>query len=155
MTGECRKGLAAGCRGALLGFVTVLLVAELAFHNLVARAYYDFNLRRLELIAVMAASAGAQHLPADPGAAVSAARSCAQLNGAALDEIVFIRMSSDERVLTIRLDRRIPKYMVLFFVGSARHDITVTASARRQPTTDSAPHRVQGLDLPIHRSSYF
>jgi hypothetical protein len=136
MTSESRRGLSARCRGAVLGFVMAMLVGELALHNLVAKAYYDFNLKRLELVAVVAASAGARYLPGDPDTAVRITRSSARRNGVARDEIVFVRTSSDNVVLTIRLDRKIPRYMAFLVMGLPARDISVTVSARK-PDVDS------------------
>ena len=130
MTGEPRRRLSIRCRAALLLLVTTLVAGELAVHTLVAKAYYDLNARRLQLIAVMAVRAGVAHLPEDRSLAVWIADSCARSNGVTHDEIVFIRASSDDQILTIRLDRRIPQYLSLFIVGLPSRDITVIASAR-------------------------
>jgi hypothetical protein len=110
--------------------IVVLSVGEVALHTFLTTAYYVTNLRRLQLIAAMAAGAGAEHLPGNPALAVRIARSCANLNGVTGDEIVFIHTSTDNQVLTIRLDQRIPKYFALFAFGLSTPELTVTASAR-------------------------
>ena len=130
MIGGLRKAVSIRRRARLFVLVAALMAGEVAMHTLLARAYYDLNLKRLQLIAVMAATAGAEHLPGDPGMAVRVARSCARFNGIGRDEIVFVRASSDDQVLTVRLDRRIPSYLALFVVGLPARDMTVTASAR-------------------------
>ena len=123
---DSRRRLSTHRRLALLVFVTAVLSGELAIQTRFAKAYYELNSKRLHLIGVMAVRAGAAHLPADPGMAVRVARAYAQANGVTRDEIVFIRASFDGRVLTITLDRTIPEYVALFFVGLPSRDITVT-----------------------------
>ena len=94
MSSEPRRGLSRRVRLALLALTTAIVAGELAVNTLVANAYYDLNLKRLQLIAVMAVRAGAEHLPEDPNGAVRIAGSYARLNGISRDEIVFIRASS-------------------------------------------------------------
>ena len=111
---------------------TILLVAALIAHSFIARAYYSLNSQRLEVVASMAVRVGAEYLPANPRTAVRIADAYARDNGIAPGEIVFTEPSSDNNVLTIRLDRKVPQYVALFTVGLPARDISVTASAQLQ-----------------------
>jgi hypothetical protein len=126
MAGEPRIRLSTPQRVVLLLFVTMMTAAELGIHTRFSKAYYELDSKRLKLIGLMAVRAGAEHLPGDPEAAVRAASSYAQRNGVARGEIVLIRASSDGRVLTLTLDRKIPQYLALFLVDLPSGDIRVT-----------------------------
>jgi hypothetical protein len=117
----------------LIVFAGVALSAELMVHRTFAREYYELDVKNLQLMALMAVNRGAQYLPEDPRAAVRVADAYAESQGIASAEIVFTELSSDNNVLTIRLDRRIPQYAaVLALGGFPARSITVTASASRR-----------------------
>lgn len=99
-------------------------------HSIVARAYYSLNSQSLQLVASMGVKVGAEYLPANPRAAVRIAEAYAQDHGIAPAEIVFTECSSDNRVLTIRLDRKVRQYVALFAVGLPARDINLTVSVR-------------------------
>jgi hypothetical protein len=94
---------------------------------------------------------GAQYLPADPRAAVLVADAYAQSHGIAPGEIVLTELSSDNSVLTIRLDCKIPEVAVLAAGGLPARDINVTASAWRQRA--GHPFGTKILDIPATQSS--
>jgi hypothetical protein len=123
--------LSFSCRVTLIALATIILPGALIMQTIVARAYYDLNSRSLQLVASMAVSAGSVYLPRDPRAAVLIADAYVQDHGVAPAEIICTELSSDNDELTIKLDRKVPKYVALFAVGLAR-DINVTASARLQ-----------------------
>jgi hypothetical protein len=123
--------LSLSCRVTLIALATIILPSALMMQTIVARAYYDLNSRSLQLVASMAVSAGSVYLPRDPRAAVLIADAYVQDHGVAPAEIICTELSSDNDELTIKLDRKVPKYVALFAVGLAR-DINVTASARLQ-----------------------
>jgi hypothetical protein len=115
-------------RMTLILWATMLVA--LIMHTILARAYYSLNSRSLELVASMAVMMGVEYLPANPRAAVRVADVYARDHGIAPAEIVITEPSSDNNVLTIRLDRKVPQYVSLLAVGLPAHDISVTASAR-------------------------
>ena len=124
--------LSLGCRVTLMVLATITLPGMLIVQTIVARAYYRLNSQSLQLIASMAVKVGAECLPANPRAAVRIADAFARDHGIAPAEIVFTESSSDNNVLTIKLDRKVPQYVAVFAVGLPAHDISVTASAWRQ-----------------------
>jgi hypothetical protein len=121
------------CRVMLIVFAVITLPAELIMHSIFAREYYYLNAKNLQLMALTAVKMGAIYLPANPRAAVRIADAYVQSHGVAPAEIVFTELSSDNSVLTIRLDRKIPQYVAVLAVGGLpARDINVTASAWRQ-----------------------
>jgi hypothetical protein len=131
------------CRVVLIVFVAIAFAAELMALSVLARKYYDLNVRNLQLVADTAARVGARYLPADPHAAVRAANAYAQSHGIERTEIVLTELSWNDNVLTIRLDRKICVFIAMFALGElpARY-ISVTASARRQ-----YPRRASGIRI--------
>lgn len=121
------------CRVMLIVFAVITLPVELRVHATFAREYYDLYVKNLQLMALTAVKRGAEYLPADPRAAVRVADSYVQSQGIASAEIVFTELSSDNNMLTIGLDRKIPQFVAVLALGvlPARH-INVTASAWRQ-----------------------
>jgi hypothetical protein len=117
-------------RLALIAFALIVVPIELLAHGRLAREYYDLNVDILQLTANSAVTVGARYLPAHPHAAVREANAYAERHGIARAEIVFIGLSSDNSVLTIRLERKVPRYMALLVLGGLpARDINVTASA--------------------------
>ena len=98
--------LSLGCRVTLMVLATITLPGMLIVQTIVARAYYRLNSQSLQLIASMAVKVGAECLPANPRAAVRIADAFARDHGIARAEIVFTESSSDNNVLTIKLDRK-------------------------------------------------
>ena len=135
------------CRVLFIVFATITLPAELMITRVLARKYYYLNVENLQLVALAAAKTGVLYLPADPGAAIREADAYAKGHGIARAEIISTELSSDNRVLTITVDRKIPRYIVMLVMGALpARDINVTASAWRQ----SAGHTfdTQTLDVP-------
>jgi hypothetical protein len=128
IAGESRRRLSSRQRVMVFLLITGM-VAEFGIHTRCSKAFYDLNVKRLQLIAVMAVGAEVEFLPGNPAAAAQVAGSSVQHNGITRNEIILIHTSSDGRVLTITLHRRFPKYVALFFVGLPSRDITVTARA--------------------------
>jgi len=117
-------------RLALIALAVILVPIELLAHGRLAREYYDLNVDILQLTANSAVTVGARYLPAHPHAAVREANAYAERHGIARAEIVFTGLSADNRVLTIRLERKVPRYMALLVLGGLpARDINVTASA--------------------------
>jgi hypothetical protein len=139
-------------RVMLIVFAVITLPIELLVHGVFAREYYNLNVKSLRLVALTAVKMGAQYLPADPPAAVRVADEYAQRQEITRAEIVFTELSSDNNVLTIRLDRKIPQYMaVLALGGLPARDISVTASAWRQGA--GQPFAIKIPDVPAAQSS--
>jgi hypothetical protein len=139
------------CRVALIVFAVITLSAELIVHRFFAREYYSLNVKSIQLVALRAAKTGAQYLPANPRAAVHEAEAYAQGHGIARAEIISIELSSDNTVLTIRLDRKIARYVAVLAVGGLpARNISVTASARRQGPENDFGTLI--LDVPAARS---
>jgi hypothetical protein len=128
-------------RVILIVITAIVLPAELIVHSVVARKYYYLDVEDLKLVARTAAKTGAEYLPADPRAAVHEANAYARVHGIAPTEIVFTELSSDNTVLTIRLDRKIPLYLALLALGLPARDISVTASAGRESSGHPAAPR--------------
>ena len=139
------------CRIMLIVFAVITLPAELIGHSIVAREYYYLNVKNIQLVALTAAKTGAQYLPADPRAAVRVANAYAKGHGIAPAEVVFTEISSDDHVLTIRLDRKIPMYVAVLALGLPARDINVTASA--SPQRAGHPFGTQILDVSAAKSS--
>jgi hypothetical protein len=134
-------------RVMLILFAVIILPVELIVHRIVAREYYYLNVKSLQLTALTAVKMGAEYLPADPRVAVQVADAYAQSQGIAPAEVVFTEPSSDNHILTIRLDRKIPRYVaVLAMGGLPARDISVTASAWRQGA--GHPFGTKILDVP-------
>jgi hypothetical protein len=124
------------CRVALVVVSIVLVPIELVAHGILAKNDYDLNVEILRVSAVAAVTVGAQYLPTDPNAAVREADAYAKSHGIARHEIIFTALSSNDTVLTIRLDRKLPRYIaVLALGGLPAREIEVTASARPQLKT--------------------
>jgi hypothetical protein len=133
-------------RVMLILFAVITLPVELTVHSILAREYYYLNVKSLQLMALTAVKMGAEYLPADPRGAVQVADAYVQTQGIAPAEIVFTEPSSDSNMLTIRLDRKIPRWVaVLAMGGLPARDISVTASAWRQGT--GHPLRTKILDI--------
>jgi hypothetical protein len=140
------------CRVMLVVFVVIALPVELIAHTIFARELYYLKTKNLQLVALTAVKIGAQYLPANPRAAVRVADAYAQRNGIAPGEIVLTELSSENSVLTIKLDCRIPLYVaVLALGGLPGRDINVTASARRKRAGHSFGTKI--LDGPAAQSS--
>ena len=138
----------------LIVFAVITLPTELIVYSIVAREYYYLNVKNIQLVALTAARTGAQYLPADPRAAVRVANAYAEGHGIAPAEIVFTvftEISSDDNLLTIRLDRKIPVYVAVLALGLPARDINVTASA--SPQRAGYPFGTQILDVPAAQSS--
>jgi hypothetical protein len=134
-------------RVILVLFTLITLAIELMMYGVFAREYYYLNVKRLRLVALTAVKMGAQYLPADPPAAVRVADEYAQRREITGAEIVFTEVSSDNNVLTIRLDRKIPQYVaVLALGGLPARNISVTASASRRGV--GQPFGIEILDVP-------
>jgi hypothetical protein len=128
------------------------LPVELIVNNRLAREYYYLNVKNLQLMALTAVKMGAEYLPADPRVAVEVADAYVQSQGIDPAEIVFPEPSSNNNVLTIRLHRKIPRYVaVLAMGGLPAREICVTASARRQGR--GHPFGTKILDVPAAQSS--
>jgi hypothetical protein len=139
-------------RVLLIAFAVITLPIELTVHSIFAREYYNLNLTNLRLVALTAVNAGAQYLPVDPPAAVRVADAYARHQGVTRAEILLTELSPDGKVLTIRLDRKIPLYVaVLAMGGLPAREINVMASARRQPA--GHPIGTQILDVPSGEAS--
>ena len=69
-----------------------------------------FNWMELQKAADAAATAGAAYLPLAPAAAVAAADSYAEQNGAAVGEIVSTSVAADDNSIAISLQRSVPTY---------------------------------------------
>ena len=141
------------CRVLFIVVAAITLPAELMITRVLARKYYYLNVENLQLVALAAAKTGVLYLPADPGAAIREADAYAKGHGIARSEIISTELSSGNRVLTITVDRKIPRYVVMLVMGALpARDINVTASAWRQ----SAGHTfgTQILDLPTTRASW-
>ena len=140
------------CRVTLIVFAVIALPVELIAYSIFAKDYYYLKTKNLQLVALTSVKMGAQYLPADPPAAVRVADAYAQGHGIARAEIVFTELSSDNDVLTIRLDRKIPQYVAVVAVGGLpARDINVTASAWRRGTEHPFGTRI--LDVPAAKSS--
>ena len=136
------------CRVPFIVFVVLILPVELIAHSICAREYYYLNVRELQVMALTAVKIGADYLPTDPRAAVRVADAYVQSQGIAPPEIVFTQLSSDNSVLTIRLDRKIPSYVaVLAMGGLPARDIDVTASAWQRGAGN--PFGIRILDVPV------
>lgn len=134
-------------RAILTILAVITLPIELLVHGVFVRKYYNLNVSALRLIALASVKIGAQYLPADPSAAIRVADAYAEHHGIARAEIVLTELSSDGNVLTIRLERKIPRYvLVLSMGGLPARDINVTASARRLRAGHSFGMRI--LDAP-------
>ncbi len=121
------------CRVLFIVFAAITLPAELMITRVLARKYYYLNVENLQLVALAAAKTGVLYLPADPGAAIREADAYAKGHGIARSEIISTELSSGNRVLTITVDRKIPRYVVMLVMGALpARDINVTASAWRQ-----------------------
>jgi hypothetical protein len=117
----------------LIVFAVITFPTELMVHGIFAREYYYLYVKNLQLMALTAVKMGAVYLPADPRAALRVADAYAHSQGIASAEIVFTELSSDNNILTIRLDRKIPQYVAVIALGGLpARDISVTASAWRQ-----------------------
>ncbi len=128
--GRRLRRLSFRARLTLIALAVILVPIELLAHGRLAREYYDLNVEILQLTANSAVTAGARYLPAHPHAAVREANAYAQRHGVARAEIVFTGLSADNSVLTIRLERKVPRYMALLVLGGLpARDINVTASA--------------------------
>jgi hypothetical protein len=148
MTNRRFSRLSLQCRVVLIVFAAITLPTELVVHGVLARKYYDINAENLQLVALTAVKMGVQYLPADPGAAVREANAYAVGHGIARSEIVFTNLSSDDTVLTIRVERKIPKYFAVLVVGGLpSRDISVTASARRRRQGVGRPLGTRILDI--------
>jgi hypothetical protein len=120
-------------RRSLLVLVSAITWAvALLVHSISARAYFSSNSIQLAIVAEMAVRAGRDFLPNEPHAAVYAADRYVLSHGVAAEEIVFTSTDSDNSVLTLRLCRRVPRYMALFAVGLPNRTIILTATARRR-----------------------
>jgi hypothetical protein len=120
-------------RAILIALAAIILPIELLVHGAFAREYYYLNVNDLRLVALTAVKIGAQYLPVDPAAAIRMADAYARHHGIARAEIVLTELSPDGKVLTIRLERKIPQYLaVLAMGGLPARDIDVTASAGPQ-----------------------
>jgi len=125
-------------RIALVTLALLVLLGELLGQSYLASQVYSFYIRNLELVAITAVKMGANHLPADPNAAVRVADACAEGLGMAKAEIVSTEVSADDNVLTIRLDRKIPSYLAVLALGKLpTRYLSVTARA-------SNGRRIQG-----------
>ena len=101
------------CRVLFIVFAAITLPAELTITRVLARKYYYLNVENLRLVTLAAAKTGVLYLPADPGAAIREADAYAKGHGIARAEIISTELSSDNRVLTITVDRKIPRYVVM------------------------------------------
>ena len=120
-------------RVAFIVWALITLPIELLMRGAFAREYYYFNVNNLQLVALTAVKMGAQYLPADPTAAVWIADTYVQRQGIAPAEIVSTELSPDKSALTIKLERKVPRYLaVLAMGGLPARDINVTASAWRR-----------------------
>ncbi len=139
-------------RVMLILFAVIVLPVELIVHSILARECYYLNVKNLQLMALTAVKMGAEYLPATPRVAVQVADSYVQSQGIAPAEIGFTEPSSDNNMLTIRLDRQIPRFVaVLAMGGLPARDIVVTASAWRQRA--GHPFGTRILDLRAVQSS--
>jgi hypothetical protein len=121
------------CRVMLIVFAVITVQAELIVRSTWAREYYHLRVQSLQGMALMAVKMGAQYLPADPHAAVRLANSYVQSQGIAPAEIVFTKLSSDNKVLSIKLDYKIPTFVAVLAMGRLpARNVEVTASAWRQ-----------------------
>jgi len=113
-------------------------------HSVLANMYYDLNYARLGTAAFIAVRAGAEYLPADPRTAIQVADESVKLSGILPGEIIFTRVAPDHRTLSIRLNRKMPRYIVLLAVGLSSREIAVTVSA--QSRSDHPPRsRLQNI----------
>jgi hypothetical protein len=112
------------CRVLFIVFTAITLPAELMINRVVARKYYYLNVENLRLVALAAAKTGVLYLPADPGAAVREANAYAEGHGIARAEIISTKLSSDHRVVTIRVDRKIPGYVAVLVMGGFQRVIS-------------------------------
>jgi hypothetical protein len=115
---------------------SILLIGVLIVNSLASRAYYNLNLRGLQLVATMAVRAGAEYLPSDPRTAEFVADRYVRLCGVGSNEIASTDVSADDYRLTIRLSRKVPEYISLFAFGLPGRSISVTASGQRHRLKD-------------------
>jgi hypothetical protein len=145
------RGLSLRCRPKSILFSITFVLGTLTAHCFIARAYYSLNSQGLGLVASMAVRMGAKYLPANPRAAIQIADADARDNGIAPAEIVFTESSSDNKVLTIRLDRKVPQYVALLAVGLPARDIDVTASAHVHDELRRAPQGTRSAGIEVFR----
>jgi hypothetical protein len=119
------------CHVLLVVLIMTALPVELLVHSISAVRYYIRSSQQLRLAASMAVAAGARYLPMDPEGAIRTADRSVQHYGVISSEIVSTEVSADDSMLTIRLSRRIPKYVALFALGLPSRSVNVTASGRR------------------------
>jgi len=119
-------------RSSLVLLTAVTWAVALVVHSISARAYFSSNSIQLAIVAEMAVRAGCLFLPHEPHAAVSAADRYVVSHGIAAEEIVFTATDSDNSALTLRLCRKVPRYVALFAVGLPHRTIIVTATAQQQ-----------------------
>jgi len=111
-------------------FAVLALSGELIGQRYVGSKFYSLYIENLELIAITAVKTGAKHLPTDPNGAVRIADTCAEGLGIAKPEIVFTKVSADDTVLSMRLDRTIPLYVAVLALGRLpTRYLSVTATA--------------------------
>jgi hypothetical protein len=117
----------------IIVFAVITVQAELIARSTLAREYYHLRVQSLQEMALTAVKMGAQYLPTDPHAAVRVANSYVQSQGIAPAEIVFTKLSSDNQVLSIKLDYEIPTFAAVLARGRLpARNVEVTASAWRQ-----------------------
>ena len=113
---------------------TILAVLALTVHSLSANVYYKTNLIRLQTAADIAVSAGVCYLPAHPQSAIQVADTYAKANGVDSAEIEFTGVSPDGSTLRMRLQRKIPFYVMALAIRLPGNPIRVTASAHARAT---------------------
>jgi len=139
-------------RIALMTFAVLALSGELIGQRYVGSKFYSLYIENLELIAITAVKTGAKHLPTDPNGAVRIADTCAEGLGIAKPEIVFTKVSADDTVLSMRLDRTIPLYVAVLALGRlpTRHlSVTATASGGRPSRGSFTEIMIDGTRRPV------
>ena len=111
---------------------SIFLIGALIAHSTISTAYFTLNLRSLQLVASMAVRAGAEYLPSDPRTAMLVADRYVRFCGVGSNEITSTDVSADDYTLTIKLSRKVPKYISLFAFGLPGRSISVTASGQQQ-----------------------
>jgi hypothetical protein len=140
MTGRSFKTLFLRDRARSVALTVAMVLVALIVHTITARAYYSLNSQNLQLVASIAVRAGAEYLPTDPQAAMRIAGRFVQRQGVASDEIISTDVSADNYTLTIRLRRKVPKYVSLLALGLPSRLISVTVSGQRQKLEDPPGH---------------